>query len=77
MWAVTEVSVTVTCTIKVEDSGYDSSSVGEIFTVFRHNASTGSFSSLPGAFIDNLIEGAAEHTKQQALDKVKLIKGDK
>lgn len=69
-------SVVVKCTIEVTDEMYEAGTKHqEIFTVFRHASSTGTFSGIPGAFVRSLVEGSARLATDEALNRLKAIKG--
>lgn len=70
-------SINVKCTIVVSDEEYEAGTEHqEIFTIFRNASSTGTFSSIPGAFVRSLIEGSANMATEEALKRLKAIKGN-
>lgn len=71
-------SVVVSCTIRIDDRGYDSGAVDqEIFIVHGHGSMTGRFSELPKRFIEDALEIAIERAESGARDKLNAIKGEK
>lgn len=70
-------SINAKCTITVSNEEYEAGTEHEIvFSVTKNASSTGVFSGMPGAFIRSVVEGSANLATEEALRKLKAMKGD-
>lgn len=69
-------SVLVKCVITIEEKEYEGLSKNmQIFEVLGWVSSTGTFASFPSVFLDKFVESAVDKAKQNAHDKIEVIKG--